>query len=139
MSAKTKTMGLAADRLRAAKREFESWRRRCRGSGRIPTELWLLAAEAAEDLGVQETARQLQLDAGRLEHWVEQLGLSDGSKQPAGPEFVELAPMPWGPHGECQVEVEEPSGRKLRICLKGSAVAQLTRVLPALCGGEVAS
>lgn len=133
MNAKTK--GLAAERLRAAKREFEVWRRRCRGSGRIPTELWLLAAEV---LGVQETARQLQLDAGRLEHWVEQRGLSDGVLQPTGPEFVELAPMPWGPHGECQVEVEEPSGRILRICLKGSAVAQLTRLLPSLCGGEVA-
>jgi hypothetical protein len=121
----------------AAKREFERWRRACRRPGRIPTKLWLLAAEAAEELGCQETARQLQVDAARLDHWVEKLGLSGGAKEAAAPEFVELAPMPWGPPGECQLEVEEPSGRKLRILLRGSALAQLPRLLPTVCDWEV--
>ena len=86
MDAKTKER--AADRLRAAKREFEVWRRGCRGPGRIPTELWVLGAEAAKDLGVQEAARELQVDAARLGQWVEQLGLSGGAKESAATEFV---------------------------------------------------
>ncbi len=54
-------------------------------------------------------------------------------------QFLELLPMPWTATGECQVEVEDPSGRKLRISLTGSAVAQLPQLLPTLCGKEVAS
>jgi hypothetical protein len=129
--------GVIGQRLLAAKREFELWRRGCRGPGRIPMKLWLLAAEAAEEQGCQETARQLHVDAARLEHWVEELGLSDGAKEAVTPEFVELAPMPWGPPGECQVEIDEPSGRKLRILLRGSAVAQLPCLLATLDGREV--
>jgi hypothetical protein len=110
-----KTKGLAAERLRAAKREFEIWRRGCRGPGRIPTELWVLAAEAAEELGIEEAARQLQFPAERLRQWVEQLGLSGGARKPVGPEFVELLPLPWGPPGKCQVEIAKPSARKLCI------------------------
>jgi hypothetical protein len=64
-------------------------------------------------------------------------GAVRGAKEVAGAEFVELAPMPWGAPGECQVEVEQPSGRKLHTSFKGSAVAQLTGVLPTLCGREV--
>jgi 2-iminoacetate synthase ThiH len=115
--------GVVGQRLLVAKRQFELWRRGCRGPGRIPTELWVLAAEAAAELGIEETACQLQVNAERLEQWVEQLGLPGGSNGSAGAEFVELSPMPWGPPGECQVEIEEPSGRKLRISLTLCTVA----------------
>jgi hypothetical protein len=83
-------------RLLVAKRQFELWRRGCRGPGRIPTELWVLAAKAAAELGIE------------------------------------------GAPGECQVEIAEPSGRKLCISLKGSAVGQLASLLATLCGREVA-
>ena len=134
----TRTKRLAAERFRVAKRQFERWRQGCRGPGRIPTELWLLAAEAAEELGIEEAARQLQVPAERLRKWVEQLGLASGPPKSAATEFVELAPLPWGAPGECQVEIAEPSGRKLCISLKGSAVGQLASLLATLCGREVA-
>jgi hypothetical protein len=107
--------GVVGQRLLVAKRQFELWRRGCRGPGRIPTELWVLAADAAEELGIEEAARQLQFPAERLRQWVEQLGLSGGARKPVGPEFVELSPLPWGPPGECQVEIAKPSARKLCI------------------------
>jgi hypothetical protein len=111
-----------------SKWEFELWRQGCRGPGRIPTELWVLAAEASAELDVEETARQLQVNAERLEEWVAQLGLLGGPKAANGSaatEVVELSPMPQGPPGECRVEVEEPSQWNLCISLKGPAVAPL--------------
>ena len=144
--------GVIGQRLLVAKRQFEL-RRGCRRFGRIPTELWVLAAEASAELDVEETARQLQVNAERLEEWVAQLGRlggpngpkganggngSNGANGSAGAEFVELAPLPWGAPGECQVEIAEPSGRKLCISLKGSAVGQLASLLATLCGREVA-
>ena len=124
------------NRLRKAKRQFGRWRRGRHRPGRIPTELWVLAAEAAAEYGVEETASQLQLNVERLERWVEQLGLARDPAESAGADFVELSSVSWGSPGECQVEVEDPSGRKICISLRGSAVAQLATVLPTLCGKE---
>jgi hypothetical protein len=135
---RARTNGAAGQRLREAKGRLQRWRRGCRRPGRIPTELWRLAAEAASEHGVEETAGHLQLDAQRLEQWVQRLGLACRPAEPAAVEFVELPPLAANAWGECHVEVEEPSGRKLRIWLKGSAAAQLGAVLPALCGKEAA-
>lgn len=125
------TSGREAERLGEAKRRFEQWRRGRRRPGRIPTALWRLAAQAATTQGVERTAEHLQLDAERLEQWVEQLGLIGGAA-PAEAEFLELPPLPVGSWAECHLEVEEPSGRKLRLCFKGQAVAQAAAVIPAI-------
>ncbi len=133
------TNGAAGDRLQEAQRQLELWRLGCRRPGRIPAELWLLAAEAAAEHGVEPTARHLQLNPERLEQWVAEWERTRRPAESAPTEFVELPPVLWGAPGECLVEVEEPSGRKLRISLNGSAVGQLATVLPLLCDKEVAS
>jgi hypothetical protein len=102
----------------------------------MPAELWELAATAAAVHGVGETAKQLRVSAERLEQWVQQLGLDGAPADSAVTEFVELPPLAGSTLEECQVEVEEPSRRKLRISLRGSAVAQLATVLRTLCGKE---
>jgi transposase-like protein len=135
---RAKMNGEAGGRLREAKRKFDRWRRECCGPGRIPTELWQLAAQATAEHGIAETAYHLQLNPQRLEQWVNQLGLGRGATEAGGAEFVELAALALSPPGECQVEVEELSGRKLRIWLTGSAVAHLASVAAVLCGKEVA-
>lgn len=135
---RARTNGAAGRRLREAKGRLQRWRRGCRRPGRIPTGLWRLAAEAAAEHGVEETARHLQLNARRLEQWVQRLGLACRPAESAAMEFVELPSLAASGLGECHVEVEEPSGRKLRIWLKGSAVAQLGAVIPVLCGREAA-
>ncbi len=136
MHAMKKTAG---QRLTEAQREFARWRQGCRRPGRIPTELWMLAAEAAAEQGVEQTAPVLQLNAERLEQWCQELGLICKSPKNEGMQFLELSPMPWTTAGECQLEIEDPSGRKLRISLTGAAIAQLPQLLPTLCGKEVAS
>jgi len=130
------TNGTNGRRLGEAKRRLKRWRRGRRRPGRIPTELWELAARVAAEHGVEETAKQLQVSAERLAQWVQQLGLDGTPADSAATEFVELPPLAGTALGECQVEMEEPSRRKLRVCLKGSAVAQLATVLRTLCGKE---
>jgi hypothetical protein len=73
-----------------------------------------------------------------VEQWADQLGLGRGVAGAVEAEFVELPALRLSPPGECQVEVEEVSGRKLRIWLTGSAVVHLASVAAALCGKEVA-
>ena len=88
-----------------------------RGPGRIPTELWVLAAEAEEERGIEETACQLQVNAERLEEWGDELGLVQEPKESVATEFVELSPMPWG----C---VRRMPGRGGRIRRAGSSASR---------------
>jgi len=89
------TKGAAGDRLREAQRQWELWRLRCRRPGRIPTDLWLLAAEAAAEHGVESTARKLRLNSERLEEWVAQWERTRRPAESDGTEFVELPPLPY--------------------------------------------
>ena len=108
--------------LEEAKRRFDAWRRSHRWLGRIPNELWRLAAETAAVHGVEVTARRLLVDPARLKQW---LPVVQPAKAVAdAPQFLELPPLMVGPTAECILEVEDPSGRKLRILLKGPAITQ---------------
>jgi hypothetical protein len=123
------------DSLAEARRRFERWRKVRGGGGRIPHELWMAAVEAAAAHGAETVAADLDVDLGRLQHWVR---IVDGGKAEAT--FVELPALTGvagmtdagaGP-SECTLEFEEPTGRKLRISLRGPATAQaleLGRVL----------
>lgn len=126
-----------ADKLAEARRRFEQWRKFRGSGGRIPHELWMAAAEAAAERGAEAVAADLDVDLGRLRHWMRSVA---GGKPPgAAAAFVELPPLAGsagmadaGSTAECTLELEEPSGRKLRISLRGPATAQaleLGRVL----------
>jgi hypothetical protein len=125
------------DRLAEARRRFEQWRKFRGSGGRIPHELWMAAAEAATEHGAEAVAADLGVDLGRLRHWMR--SVDGGEPQGAAAAFVELPPLAGlagmadaGPAAECTLELEEPSGRRLRISLKGPATSQaleLGRVL----------
>jgi hypothetical protein len=114
--------GAAEKRLDEVRRRLEQWRRRRSGkSGRIPHELWKMAADVAAACGAETTATRLKLDLARLRNWMDRQA---GAVENAEPTFVELPPLPLGTAAECIVELEEPSGRRLRIALRGPATAQ---------------
>ena len=125
------------DSLAEAQRRFERWRKVRGSGGRIPHELWMAAAKAAAAHGAVAVAAELGLDLGRLRHWTRIV--AGGVPEDAPAAFVELPPLVGlaglaeaGPAAECTLELEEPSGRRLRISLKGPATAQaleLGRVL----------
>jgi hypothetical protein len=116
------------DSLAEIRRRFEGWRR-VRGGGRIPHELWMAAAKAAAVQGAEAVAIDLGLDLGRLRHWMRIV--DDGEPEVAPAPFVELPPLAGfaggtnaGTAAECTLELEEPSGRRLRISLRGPATTQ---------------
>lgn len=110
-------------RLRDVHRRWERWRSsRGRKPGRIPHELWRMAAEAAAMCGAEATAARLRVDPSRLRGWMDsQDGMQSRGEQQS---FVELPALPFANPAECTLELEEPSGRKLRIALRGQATAQ---------------
>ncbi len=72
-----------------------------------------LPARAAWQHVIEETGRQLQLSAQRVEHWGEDLRVPRRAARPDGKEvavFVELPPLPVDSRGVYQREVEYPSG-----------------------------
>jgi hypothetical protein len=125
------------DSLAEARRRFEQWRKARGSGGRIPNELWMAAAKAGAAHGAEAVAADLSVDLGRLRHWMRIVDGGEPEGTPAA--FVELPPLAGfarmadaGPSAECTLELEEPSGRRLRISLRGPATAQaleLGRVL----------
>ena len=111
-----------------AQRKIARWRQRRRPRAPIPEELWREAAELACAHGINRTARALRLDYYSLKKRAAVMARS-GER---AAEFVEI--LPGGMHAprpECTIEVEDPSGAKLRIHLQGGDfpdVAALTRV-----------
>lgn len=100
-------------------RRFDRWRQTRRGGSRIPETLWALAVKAAGKYGLNPTARALHLDYYALKKRIEQANSATPSEEGAVTTFVELAsPMSSGSR-ECVLELEDPSGAKMRVHLKG--------------------
>ena len=121
--------------LERARQRFERWRRTRKGHPRIPDSLWAVAVKAARRFGLHPTSRALRLDYMVLKRRLEgdSAGPASPRKAPA-PSFVELLPVGKGPRPECVVELEDPSGARMRIEFNGIApsdLAVLTRSLRA--------
>jgi hypothetical protein len=92
--------------------------------------LWSIAIDVARREGVNRTAQQLHLDAGKLKR---RLVAADGgiSKAQRRPEFVELmAPLRAAPPG-CVIEFESAGGSKMRIRWDSGASPDWTSLLRA--------
>ncbi len=110
-----------------AQRKFGQWRERRRPRAPIPEGLWREAAELACAHGINRTARALRLDYYSLK---KRAVAAARTGEPA-PEFVEVLPggLP-ASRPDCTIEIEDPSGVKMRIRLQGGNlpdVADLTR------------
>lgn len=121
------TRGARGKSLAEVKRRFDRWRRGCEGCGRIPHELWRLAAEAAAAHGAEETAALLQLNVARLKQWMRGVADEPAPAPATQPQFVELPPLA-DAAPECTLELEDASGRKLRVSLKGRATAHAVEI-----------
>ena len=106
--------------LRAASR-FADWRRTHVPHSRIPKFLWTAAVKLAADFGISRTATRLRLNYYDIKKHVESKAppsrrASVGQLSPA---FVELPASALPTPGECLIELENPTGSKMRIHLKG--------------------
>jgi hypothetical protein len=116
--------------IEAVRTQFEEWRSGRAGKSPIPDELWAAAIKAARQEGVNRTAEQLHLDAGKLKRL---LIAADGRgrRVPRKPRFVELiAPAPTSTP-ECLIEFESASGSKMRIHWKAAGPPDWANLLRA--------
>jgi hypothetical protein len=113
-----KKVGEDSSGIEAVRTRFEDWRSGRAGKSPIPDELWSAAIEAARQEGVNRTAQQLRLDAGKLKRL---LVAADGGGRRAQrkPRFVELTASASTP--DCVIEFESASGSKMRIHWKAAA------------------
>ena len=114
--------------LEEARARFEAWRQNRKGKTPIPDELWSVAVEVARREGMNRAATELRVEWNELKR---RMAISETSRPPALPTFVELVAP--GPQSlpDCNIELECRRG-KLRIQLKGASasyVAMLSREL----------
>ena len=117
--------------LSGVRREFARWRRRRALGARIPETLWSAAVALVAEHGLSHTSRVLGLDYYALKKRV------DGARATSRSRFVELelppVAAPCATAGECQLELECGDGRRLRVELRGPAVAHAETLARALC------
>lgn len=102
---------------------LDRWRQRRPRRARIPDPLWRAATALAREHGASKIARMLRLDYYALRRRVTAAGESGRSSRATPPAFVELLPAGITPGCECLVELEAPSGARMRIQLRGAASA----------------
>lgn len=116
--------------IEAVRTQFEDWRNGRARKSPIPDELWSAAINAARQEGVNRTAQQLHLDAGKLKRL---LVAADGRGRRVArkPRFVELiAPAP-ASTPECLIEFESAGGSKMRIHWKAAVPPEWANLLRA--------
>jgi hypothetical protein len=95
---------------------FEEWRRRKKRRDPIPPSLWDAAVTLTDRHSIYRISRHLGLNFNELKA---------RALRPA-PSFIELAVAPCTGHIECSVEMEKPTGERMRI--RGSCnLAELAR------------
>jgi len=121
---------IAASLVRGQKR-FEAWRQVRALGARIPDPLWSLAVRLAQKHGLSRTASTLRLDYHTLKNRMEAEVCDSSDFSEA---FVEVA-MP-SPVSECVIEVEDGSGARMRVQLRGCEVPDLAALCQNFRRGE---
>jgi hypothetical protein len=113
--------------LEKARRRFERWRETRQARARIPDALWAAAARLAARYGVSRTAGVLRVNASRLrEHLGPQAAAVGGEAETQdAARFVELTPFTGSGACQCLLELEDGSGAKLRVRLRGTGMPDL--------------
>ena len=118
--------------LETARQQFERWRARREGRSRIPERLWTVAVNSAQRFGVHRTSRSLRLDYAVLKRHVAADAAANPSQPTVPQNFVEVVTGGSALRAECVVEIEEPSGVRMRIEVKGLAPPDLVALTRSL-------
>jgi hypothetical protein len=122
--------------------KFKSWRQSRSSGSRIPKSMWQLAAKVAGQVGIHRTARALALDYYGLARRVRDQQGNPASEFAAGRStatpvsFVEFSTAMPSSLAECLVELEDRSGKRIKIQLRGVDVATVTTLGCRLWKGE---
>ena len=99
--------------------QFESWRKSRERRTAIPEALWEAAVRLSEDYSTLQISKSLRLNYTALKNRVQASHSGSSPRTGSGPAFVELdfgrSIFP----AECIVEMEDKSGSKMKMHLKG--------------------
>lgn len=122
--------GLPA-RLAEARQGLQRWRRRRNRPARIPEDLWAMAVDLAREHGVAPIARGLRLDYYSLKKRLQAVRAVDEAPVPT---FLEVVGATPAASADCVVEVENASGTRMRIHLKGGRAPELSTLVRTFLG-----
>ena len=112
--------------LEEIQQQFQLWRKTKTGRERIPISLWQSAAEVFYIGGhsLHKISKTLHLNYTELKHHVEQNLASSIEVEPDAvpensPDFIAFELDPPSAVSECVIEMEDSTGAKMRICLRG--------------------
>lgn len=110
--------------LQKAQQLFENWRENKTGRSRIPDNLWQAATDLHHTQGmtINKIARGLRLNHTALKEKIcdrNHPAAIDPSADDESTMFIEVAPPP--ECSDCVIEMENPTGVKMRICFRGRA------------------
>jgi len=134
MRKKRRAVAGVAAALSDGRRRFDEFRRTHRSRAPFTEDLWRQAGKLALEHGLNRTARALGVDYYALK---DRRDAVEGRGQKA--DFVEF--LPWGVSSgpECTIELEEQSGAKMRVRIKGVQLPDLAAITGAFRGGEPCS
>lgn len=121
--------------LKKARERFEAWRETRTPGDRIPERLWKLAVKTAENHGPYKTSRALRLDYMDLKRRIPGGVVKAAGKRKA-PSFVEVRGTEALRAAECVAWVEDSSGTRMRLELRGLDAAQIGTLARSFAGGS---
>jgi hypothetical protein len=108
--------------VRDVLRRLEGWRKGRKHRRPIPEVLWRSATTLARQHGVSRIARLLRLDYYVLKERLDTLDRDKKGRAETKASFVEVPSFTPAADSECVVELEHPSGRRIRIQVKGGSM-----------------
>ena len=120
--------------LARVQKQFSVWRSSRQRGTVIPQRLWRAATELSEQYSVSKIAHTMGLDYVKLRERIESSRAMESEQAwlgVAGNGFVEVGAVPGTSNIECLVEVEDGTGRKLKMRLIGTSgveAAEIARV-----------
>ena len=121
--------------LEKARERFEAWREKRTQGDRIPERLWKLAVKTATKHGRHKTVRALRLDYMGLKRRMPGGGVK-ATRKSKGPSFVEVRRSDALSTAECVAWVEDPSGARMHLELRGLDAAQIGALARSFAGGS---
>ena len=113
----------SASALEEVKQQFKIWRKTKTGRERIPASLWQAAAEVFEigNHSLHRISKTLHLNQTALKQYVQQqFPRAIRVKPGESPSFIAFELDSPLPVSECVIEMEDTTGAKMRMCLRGN-------------------
>ena len=113
----------SASALEDVTQQFKIWRKTKTGRERIPASLWQAAAEVFKigDHSLHRISKTLHLNQTALKKYVQQqIPRAIKVEHEETPSFIAIELDSSLPVSKCVIEMENTTGAKMRMCLRGS-------------------